>query len=194
MSRGVGERAIRPALVLQEERPWFAATDSHQFLGAGDLIRAQIPLPTAESREMLRSRELPLPAAELCLRAAPANRLRQGPGDREWRRTCEAKIFVRPCFEGAEAQGIVLLRGKDDCRHRWEGRPNRGKIFREGIPQLLQMQEDEWFRWSVEHRQRVSGLTDEEFDTLYQYLVANFNPERPVPELPPALLESWTSY
>ena len=59
---------------------------------------------------------------------------------------------------------------------------------------VLQMQEDEWFRWSIEHRQRVSGLTDEEFDTLYRYLVANFNPDRPVPDLPPALLESWTSY
>jgi mono/diheme cytochrome c family protein len=59
---------------------------------------------------------------------------------------------------------------------------------------VLQMQEEEWFRWSIEHRQRVSGLTDEEFATLYDYLVANFNPDRPVPELPPALLESWTSY
>jgi mono/diheme cytochrome c family protein len=59
---------------------------------------------------------------------------------------------------------------------------------------VLQMQEDEWYRWSIEHRTRVSGLSDEQFDTLYRYLVANFNPQRPVPELPPALLESWTSY
>lgn len=59
---------------------------------------------------------------------------------------------------------------------------------------VLQMTEDEWFRWGVEHRQRVSGLSDDEFDTLYRYLVDNFNPERPVPELPPALLESWTTY
>lgn len=59
---------------------------------------------------------------------------------------------------------------------------------------VLQMQEDEWYRWSIEHRQRVTGLSDEEFQTLYDYLVVNFNPDRPVPELPPALLESWTTY
>lgn len=59
---------------------------------------------------------------------------------------------------------------------------------------VLQMQEDEWARWAVEHRGRVPGLSDEEFETLQGYLVANFNPDRPVPDLPPALLESWTTY
>jgi mono/diheme cytochrome c family protein len=59
---------------------------------------------------------------------------------------------------------------------------------------VLQMQEDEWYRWSLEHRGRVPGMSDEEYETLHRYLVTNFNPERPVPELPPALLESWTSY
>lgn len=59
---------------------------------------------------------------------------------------------------------------------------------------VLQMNEEEWNRWAVEHRGRVSGLSDEEFQTLHQYLIANFNPNTPVPELPPALLESWTTY
>jgi len=59
---------------------------------------------------------------------------------------------------------------------------------------ILQMNELEWDRWAREHRQRVEGLTDAEFDTLLNYVKANFNPDTPVPELPPALLEAWTTY
>jgi mono/diheme cytochrome c family protein len=59
---------------------------------------------------------------------------------------------------------------------------------------VLQMTPEEWDRWAVEHRPRVSNLTEEEFTTLKAYLVENFNPSRPVPELPPALLEGWTTY
>lgn len=59
---------------------------------------------------------------------------------------------------------------------------------------VLGMNEEEWARWRQEHRQRVPGLADEEFDVLYAYLVENFNPDTPVPDLPPALLESWTTY
>lgn len=59
---------------------------------------------------------------------------------------------------------------------------------------VLQMAEDEWARWRQDHRARVPGLSDAEFETLYAYLVENFNPDRPVPELPPVLLESWTTY
>jgi mono/diheme cytochrome c family protein len=59
---------------------------------------------------------------------------------------------------------------------------------------VLQMNEEEWNRWAVEHRGRVGGLSDEEFNTLHAYLIENFNPDTPVPELPPALLESWTTY
>jgi|GEM_PF-963124 hypothetical protein len=59
---------------------------------------------------------------------------------------------------------------------------------------ILQMNEQEWDRWSREHRQRVEGLVDDEFSTLLSYLKVNFNPDTPVPELPPALLEAWTTY
>lgn len=59
---------------------------------------------------------------------------------------------------------------------------------------ILQMNEDEWARWERDHRSRVEALSDEEFDTLYDYLVENFNPDTPVPELPEALLDTWTSY
>ena len=59
---------------------------------------------------------------------------------------------------------------------------------------VLQMDSDAWTRNSIDHRERVTSLTDEEFKTLYTYLRANFHPGRPVPTLPKALLDTWTSY
>lgn len=57
---------------------------------------------------------------------------------------------------------------------------------------VLQMEEAAWTRSSVDHRPRVSGLSDADFKTLYDYLKANFNPSHPVPKLPQALLDTWT--
>ena len=57
---------------------------------------------------------------------------------------------------------------------------------------VLQMEEAAWTRSSVDHRPRVSGLSDGEFKTLYDYLKANFNPAHPVPALPRELLDTWT--
>jgi hypothetical protein len=59
---------------------------------------------------------------------------------------------------------------------------------------VLQMDKDAWQRNSLDHRDRVTSLTDEEFKVLYEYLTANFHPGRPVPKLPKELLETWTSY
>jgi len=59
---------------------------------------------------------------------------------------------------------------------------------------VLPLDEAAWYRSSLEHRERVEGLTDDEFETLYQYLESNFTPDKPTPELPPALLDSWTTY
>src|SRR5262245_11165123 len=53
---------------------------------------------------------------------------------------------------------------------------------------ILQMEAAAWTRNSIDHRPRVTGLSDAEFTTLYDYLKANFNPSHPVPELPQALL------
>ena len=39
------------------------------------------------------------------------------------------------------------------------------------------------------HRERVIGLSDEEFNTLFAYLVENFNATKPVPDLPQWFLE-----
>jgi hypothetical protein len=59
---------------------------------------------------------------------------------------------------------------------------------------ILQMDKDAWRRNALEHRERVKGLGDEEFKILYEYLSSTFTPERPVPKLPPELLQAWTSY
>jgi hypothetical protein len=59
---------------------------------------------------------------------------------------------------------------------------------------ILQMEKEAWERNRRDHRDRVAGLSDEEVGTLYEYVTANFNPERPVPELPKELLKTWTSY
>jgi hypothetical protein len=59
---------------------------------------------------------------------------------------------------------------------------------------ILQMDEAAWTRNSVDHRPRVTGLSDDDFKTLYDYLKANFNPSRPVPALPQELLDTWTGY
>ena len=59
---------------------------------------------------------------------------------------------------------------------------------------VLQMTKEAWQRNSRDHRERVTALSDAEFKTLYEYLMANFNPDRPVPTLPKELLDTWTSY
>ena len=59
---------------------------------------------------------------------------------------------------------------------------------------VLRMDESQWARNRSEHRDRVELLSDEEFELMYDYLSTTFTPDRPVPELPPALLEAWTSY
>ncbi len=59
---------------------------------------------------------------------------------------------------------------------------------------VLRMDEAAWHRNSIEHRERVEGLGDEDFKVLYEYLAATFTPDRPIPELPPALLDAWTTY
>jgi len=59
---------------------------------------------------------------------------------------------------------------------------------------VLQMNKEAWERNSRDHRDRVAAMSDAEFATLYKYLIANFNPDRPVPKLPQELRDTWTSY
>jgi hypothetical protein len=58
---------------------------------------------------------------------------------------------------------------------------------------ILQMSGEHWTTSMNTHREYVA-LGEEERQILYDYLIANFNPDTPVPELPAPLLEAWTSY
>jgi mono/diheme cytochrome c family protein len=51
-----------------------------------------------------------------------------------------------------------------------------------------------WDGLMDKHRDRVSYLTDEERETITNYLAAKFNPDRDPPQLPQALLEDFTDY
>ena len=59
---------------------------------------------------------------------------------------------------------------------------------------VLQLNDDAWKHWRTIHRSRVPGMTDADFNTLYDYLRTNFNPSKPVPKLPQDLLDTWTTY
>ena len=59
---------------------------------------------------------------------------------------------------------------------------------------VLQMEEAAWTRNSIDHRERVTQVSDDDFKAIYTYLKANFHPGRPVPTLPKELLDTWTSY
>lgn len=59
---------------------------------------------------------------------------------------------------------------------------------------VLQMNKEGWQRNSLDHRERVTTLTDDQFKIVYEYLTANFGPHRPVPRLPKELLKTWTGY
>lgn len=52
----------------------------------------------------------------------------------------------------------------------------------------------EWNQLAIVHRDKVSRLSDEEFNQLMDYLIATFNPSHPVPQLPEELLSGWTNY
>ncbi len=44
-----------------------------------------------------------------------------------------------------------------------------------------------WQRVKTNHRARVTGMSNADYSTLFDYLAANFNDQKPVPELPPEL-------
>jgi hypothetical protein len=59
---------------------------------------------------------------------------------------------------------------------------------------VLQLDKQAWEHNKAIHRSRVPSMTDADFNALYVYLEANFNPDKPVPKLPQDLLDTWTSY
>jgi hypothetical protein len=52
---------------------------------------------------------------------------------------------------------------------------------------------EEWQAHRLGHMGRTV-VPDAMLDKIYAYLIANFPPDRKIPELPPELLSDWTSY
>lgn len=59
---------------------------------------------------------------------------------------------------------------------------------------VVQMTREARERWARDHRDRVPVVSDADYKTLTEYLVENFNPSKPIPQLPKELLDTWTSY
>ena len=94
--------------------------------------------------------------------------------------TVASKVDINAIFPPGEGRDLVL----NNCQN-----------CHTFVPiVVLQMDEDAWTRNSIDHRERVAQVSDEDFKTLYSYLKANFHPGRPVPKLPKELLDTWTSY
>lgn len=85
------------------------------------------------------------------------------------------KLNMDEIFPPGEGRDLVLM----NC------------ITCHGFVRIVRGQRDE-ARWEVvknHHRERVIGLSDEEFNLLFAYLVENFNSTKPVPKLPKWYLE-----
>ena len=50
-----------------------------------------------------------------------------------------------------------------------------------------QKTEDEWDSFLESHRGRVEETSDEDYEDITKFLKSHFNPDNPVPQLPPAL-------
>lgn len=59
---------------------------------------------------------------------------------------------------------------------------------------VAQKTRSEWKQLGSHHRELCAKLTDEQYNQLLEYLIATFNPSRPVPQLPEELLSGWTNY
>ncbi len=59
---------------------------------------------------------------------------------------------------------------------------------------MAQKTKGEWNQLAIVHRDKVSRLTDDDFNQLLGYLIANFGPDHKVPQLPDELLSGYTNY
>ena len=59
---------------------------------------------------------------------------------------------------------------------------------------LVQMTREARERWARDHKERVYAMSDADFKVLTEYLIENFSPGKPIPQLPKELLDTWTTY
>lgn len=64
------------------------------------------------------------------------------------------------------------------------------------VPLVIgQKTQEEWVGTFDRHRPQIEpfGLSEEQIQAMIKYLQGRFNPENPVPKLPPALLQGWAT-
>ena len=85
----------------------------------------------------------------------------------------------------------------DDCLDARDVILNNCTTCHTFVPIVMQSFDgDGWRGLLVRHVQngRVDQLSEDRIEILRLYLAENFNGDLPPPDLPPALLETWTSY
>jgi mono/diheme cytochrome c family protein len=69
---------------------------------------------------------------------------------------------------------------------------NCGSCHNPGCAVIGQRTADHWNRVKADHVSRVSGMSDADYNTLFDYLATNFNDSKPEPPLPPQLKQQAT--
>ena len=118
--------------------------------------------------------------------------------------SCVAAVFMATatlsCAEGLKAQPILIAQAKNptlsDILPAGKGLPllleNCGSCHSTACAVKGQRPKGRWLGLKKDHKERVAGLSDEEFDTLFSYLSENFNNSKPEPKLTPEMLEMAT--
>jgi len=92
--------------------------------------------------------------------------------------TTEAnRVNLSDFFPPGEGRDLVLM--------------NCGNCHSVGAIVVVQFTEDQWQTNQNCHRARFIGLSEEDFETIYDYVKTNFYPGRPVPDLPKEFLMGW---
>ncbi len=68
---------------------------------------------------------------------------------------------------------------------------NCGNCHIVGAIVVVQFTEGQWQANQDSHRKRFTALSEEEFETIYDYLKTNFYPGRPHPDVPEEFLKGW---
>ena len=118
--------------------------------------------------------------------------------------SCVAAVFMVIstffCDGELKAQPILIAQAKNptllDILPAGKGLPllleNCGSCHSAACAVKGQRPKGRWLGLKKDHKERVAGLSDEEFDTLFSYLSENFNSSKPEPKLTPEMLEMAT--
>lgn len=103
--------------------------------------------------------------------------------------------------QAAQPKSTAAIKGKINFNDYFPAGPGRDLVLEScmgchSIAPILVLRKTrgEWEATAENHREYVSRLADAEYKSIFEYLIANFHPGKPVPELPPELLTGFTNY